>query len=264
MIHTEAALGVRLERSAFEVVSFNYRAALGRRGAAHHRGVPGMRSLVKAGIDPGSSDAAATWRVTSAPIERFLLPRLAWLDGGRQATTVDRLRVGGPVPAAAGRSRSEYLGPAPLGSAGMAALARRAAGGAREPERMIAHLVRWVAREIAIDTAHAAPILSQRVAATRRAGAEGHARLFVELAGALELTARPVSGVAILDSGIFSHAWAEVWLDGRWLAVDPTFGHAPASTRLVRAAVGGSARAVDLVPLLGSASFTRIESDPIE
>jgi transglutaminase-like putative cysteine protease len=100
------------------------------------------------------------------------------------------------------------------------------------------------------------PTWPERVLATRAAAAEGHARLFVELARARQLEARPVSGVAVLDSGVYGHAWAEVLLDGEWLAVDPTFNQFPASTRLIRVTLGGTARPIDLVPLIGSASFT--------
>ena len=69
-----------------------------------------------------------------------------------------------------------------------------------------------------------------------------------------------MSGIAVLGRGVFGHAWNEAYLDGRWIPIDPTFGHVPASTHLLRVMVGGSARAIDLVPLLGSATFTPVET----
>jgi transglutaminase-like putative cysteine protease len=38
-----------------------------------------------------------------------------------------------------------------------------------------------------------------------------------------------VSGLVSRDGSSFIyHSWAESWLDGKWVAVDPTFGQLPA------------------------------------
>lgn len=262
LVQSEAALGVRLERSAFELVSFNYREALVRSGPGHHREVAGMRTLAEAGLRPEADADPVEFAVTGTPIERFLMPRLAWLDGGRQSIREDRLRVADrPARDAAAATRGEFLGPAPAVDDSVRALAHRIAGGEDRPAAQAERLARWVAREIRLDPDRAAPLLAGRVLRERRAGAEGHARLFVELARALDLTARPVGGVALLGDRVYGHAWSEVWLDGRWVAVDPSFGQVPASSRLVRVAVGAGGRALDLVPLLGSASFELTTSD---
>lgn len=259
LVRSEAALGVRLERSAFELVSFNYRDALAQAGPGHHRQVAGMQSLVESGLRPGPAGESADWSVTGTPAERFLLPRLAWLDGGRQASRQDHLRVGEEPPrSAAPSARVEYLAPASMVPDSVQALARQIVAGVDDPAARIERLVRWVAREVRVDADRGGPVLPARVLLERRAGAEGHARLFAELARAVDLAARPVSGVAVLDSGVYGHAWSEVWLEGRWLAVDPTFGQVPASTRLVRVTVGGAGRAIDLVPVLGSVTFTPV------
>jgi transglutaminase-like putative cysteine protease len=63
-----------------------------------------------------------------------------------------------------------------------------------------------------------------------------------------------VTGVAVLPEGVFAHSWSELWLGG-WVAVDPTFGHVPASTSLIRIAIGERSRPFDLLPLVGSARF---------
>jgi len=77
----------------------------------------------------------------------------------------------------------------------------------------------------------------------------------VALARATGIRARTVGGVALLHQRVYGHAWSEVWLDGEWTAVDPTFGQFPASSRLLRVSVGGSGRAIDLVPVFGSAKL---------
>ncbi len=59
-----------------------------------------------------------------------------------------------------------------------------------------------------------------------------HALLFVALARAAGLPARQVHGLALADGGagraLYWHEWAEVHLEGGWVAVDPTFGQFPA------------------------------------
>src|SRR5262249_55782588 len=100
-----------------------------------------------------------------------------------------------------------------------------------------------------------APLLAVTVLKAKRAGAEGHAALLVALARAAGIRARTVGGVALLHRRVYGHAWSEVWLDGTWIAVDPTFGQVPASSPLLRVNVGGTSRAIDLVPVFGSAKL---------
>ncbi len=141
LVFTEAALGVRLERSAFELVSFNYRVALDRQGAAGHRAVPGMTSVLDAGLTPDTG-RAASFRIESEPVERFLLPRVAWLAGGRQATAGQVVRIGEATRERTDSGKTGFLDPAealrPVGAVGGAAAgaggdsSAAPAGGARE------------------------------------------------------------------------------------------------------------------------------------
>jgi transglutaminase-like putative cysteine protease len=257
LVSTEAALGVRLQRSAFELVTLNYRGALEAGGLGALRAVPGMENLLDAGLRPSPGTTPESLDVTGASVERFLLPRVAWLEGGRQRASGNRLEIRprAEAPAAEGRpDHSEYLDPPPTMDAAVAARARAIVAGTRDPKEMVRRLTAWTARSIRITTDPSAPTLPGHVLAAGEAGAEGHARLLVDMARALDLTARPVSGLAFVRGRPYGHAWAEVWLDG-WVAVDPTFGTVPAPTSLVRAQVGGTGRAIDLVPLLGSARF---------
>ena len=145
LVHTEAALGVRLERSAFELVSFNYRQAVTAQGPGNHRLVPAMRTVLAAGVVP-AADSTTDYRIVSAPIERFLLPRTAWLAGGRQTTTADgRLQVNGPRGAITDTTKSGYLAPAgPPVDPAVAAMARVVAGSGPAAEQ-VGRLARWVA-----------------------------------------------------------------------------------------------------------------------
>ena len=257
LVESEAALGVRLERSPFEMVTFNYRDGLIRNGPRAHRTVPGMASRVGSGKQPDPSDET-TYTIDSKPVERFLLPRLAWLNGGRQAAGGQgEVRIGPRQPDSQA-PKSEYLDPArtnvPLDSSVVVA-SRAALAGESQPKAQARRLTLWVARTITADTARDAPALAVEVLNARRADAEGHAALLVGLARAAGIRARPVGGVARKDGVTYGHTWAELWIDGQWMAADPTFGQFPASSQLLRITVGGTGRAIDLVPLLGSATF---------
>jgi transglutaminase-like putative cysteine protease len=74
--------------------------------------------------------------------------------------------------------------------------------------------------------------------------------LFVALARAAGLPARPVAGLLLRDGRFYYHAWAEVYL-GDWVPVDPMLGDLPASADRVRLTTG-LARHVDLLRLIGN------------
>jgi len=75
--------------------------------------------------------------------------------------------------------------------------------------------------------------------------------LFVALARAAGLPARPVAGLLYLDGRYYYHAWPEVYL-GDWVAVDPTFDQFPADAAHLRLAVGSLARQIELARLIGT------------
>ena len=256
LVHSEAALGVRMDRSAFELVSFNYKNALEGAGPAGHRTIGGMTTLVEAGLRPDAG--GGDYQIRSAPIEHFLLPRLAWLAGGRQAALQGGIRIGKPGEIRSNSTKSEYLDPAPIARAvptEVAVAAARLVGSIPAPADKVSRLLEYTAGEVTLDRSSAATWSPARVLAGRRAGSEGKAALFVDLARAQGLEARMVGGVAVVGSRLYGHTWAEVRLDGGWVAVDPTFRAFPAAPSLVRIGVAMTGRAIDLVPLIGSASF---------
>jgi len=74
--------------------------------------------------------------------------------------------------------------------------------------------------------------------------------LYVALARAAGIPARTAAGLLYLDERFYYHAWSEVYL-GDWVAVDPTLGQFPADAAHLRFVVGGLARQVELLPILG-------------
>lgn len=120
-------------------------------------------------------------------------------------------------------------------------------------ERRAGHVARlineWVyenlEKKITISVPSAAQVLE-----SRSGDCNEHTVLYVALARAAGLPARTAAGVVYLRGQFFYHAWPEVWL-GQWVAVDPTFGQFPADAAHLRFIIGGLARQVELVRLIG-------------
>jgi len=89
-----------------------------------------------------------------------------------------------------------------------------------------------------------------QVLARRRGDCNEHTVLYVALARAAGLPARPVAGLLLVDGRFYYHAWAEIYL-GDWVAVDPTFGQLPADAAHVRLVRGGLASHVELARPIG-------------
>lgn len=91
-----------------------------------------------------------------------------------------------------------------------------------------------------------------QVLETRQGDCNEHTVLYVALARALGLPARTAVGLVYLDGAFFYHAWPEVWMGQEWVAVDPTFGQAPADAAHIRFVIGGLAQQVEIVRLIGN------------
>jgi transglutaminase-like putative cysteine protease len=88
----------------------------------------------------------------------------------------------------------------------------------------------------------------------RQGDCNEHTVLYVALARSLGLPARTAVGLVHIRGRFYYHAWPEVWLGGEWIAIDPTLGQAPADASHLRFLVGGLARQVELVRLIGRLS----------
>ncbi len=257
LVESETPLGIRLTRSAFELVNVNYHAELVQH-VADRRRIPAMKSLLEAGLRLPRSDSAG-YRVRTTGTDAA--PRTTWLTGGRQTSANDRIDIGRHTTRA-DSARRGFLDPAAQLRPVAPAVAEVAATIVPDTKgrAAAAGLIEWVYREIRRDPSPAAPKAAERVLADRRGNAEGIASLYAELLRARGLTARVVGGIAVVDGATYGHTWTEVRLDDAWVATDPTFGQFPASAALLRIVSGGYGRAVDLVPLVGSAILEPIPS----
>jgi transglutaminase-like putative cysteine protease len=84
---------------------------------------------------------------------------------------------------------------------------------------------------------------------SRYGNCQTHARLYTALARAANIPTRIVSGlVAFEDKGFLYHSWAESLLNGKWVAVDPTYNQMPADPTHFKFFEGGSTE--DLSPII--------------
>jgi transglutaminase-like putative cysteine protease len=269
IVSATSPIGFRMERTAFEIAVENYRLAR-RRGAFALAPAADDDIIEQTAIasDPNlRPENLAELRV------RLLNVELGGFDlsGGRQRLSGDTLTVtresglgrgGGTPPALYERrlplssggdtSIARALVPEPLVQSDdprIEAQARRIVGNERRAGRVAELLNSWVyqnlEKRITISVPSAAQVLE-----TRSGDCNEHTVLYVALARSLGLPTRTAAGVVYLRGRFFYHAWPEVWL-GEWVAVDPTFGQFPADAAHLRFVIGGLARQVELVRLIG-------------
>ena len=276
IVSTVSPIGFRMERMAFELAVENWRRA---GGAAH-----GMAASAGGGTD--IIDATAiTANAALKPEELGMLrvrignARLSGFDlaGGRQqlagdtltvrretgigtgalaaaSLPLDRLPVSDPALTAALASEPLIQSTDPR----IQAQARRIVGRERRAGAVAELLTHWVyanlKKEITISVPSAVQVLD-----ARQGDCNEHTVLYVALARSLGLPARTAAGLVYLRGHFYYHAWPEVWL-GQWVAVDPTFDQFPADASHLRFVIGGLARQVELLRLIGRVTVTVVGS----
>ena len=132
----------------------------------------------------------------------------------------------------------------PPSKVGLAPQAARITHESLEPQVVTTRLVAWVRDSIRphVSFEMSTPL---HVLLTRAGDCNEFAQLFVALARARGLSARPVTGLLYVDGKFYYHAWAEVLLQD-WVAVDPMLGQAPADAGHIRLMQGLALR-TDLI-----------------
>ena len=252
----EHAFGATLRRSAFELVENAYNRARQLEAIPRVVRPAGLSAVVELGLEPNPTPLPRRM-VLGRTDDRVVPDGALLLSGGRQRAAGDTLvieaeGVAGAEPLSSHLRYNEGLTATErtMLSRGLS-LAMQRVGNSVDT---VAAITRWVARDLLKDLTVAAPISPVHVLTTGRGGPEGKARLVVALARLAGYPARVVSGVLVTDPRLPWHTWAEVWRD-RWLAVDPTFGHVPASTALLRV-MEGPARTIPMLTAVGALRVT--------
>lgn len=275
IVTATSPIGFTMRRTAFEIAVDNWR----RDKAAGASASAGAGSDVIAGtaiaanvrLQPETLDTLRV-RLGNVTLEGFDL------TGGRQRLAGDTLviaRERGFGDSGGGEALpAEYTRRLPLASAGdtavaralqpeplvqsdderIAAQARQIVGRERRAGEVARLLTAWVYENLEKEITISVPSALQ-VLASRAGDCNEHTVLYVALARSLGLPARTAAGVVYLRGTFYYHAWPEVWL-GAWVAVDPTFGQYPADAAHLRFIIGGLARQVELVRLIGRLQLT--------
>ncbi len=273
IVRATSPVGFTMERTAFEIAVQNYR-------LDRDRGVTRPAGTGTDLINTTAIAANATLRPEALSVLRVRLGNVSLggfdLGGGRQRLAGDTLIVTreagvGAIPGPRPRLYDARLPLVGSGDSAVAAAlqseplvqsddpriqaqARRILGRERRAGRAAELLTGWVYDNLEKKITISVPSASQ-VLASLSGDCNEHTVLYVALARAAGLPARTAAGVVYLRGRFYYHAWPEVWL-GEWVAVDPTFGQFPADAAHLRFVIGGLARQVELVRLIGRLQLT--------
>lgn len=259
MVRASSPRGFGIERTAFELAYENFRRRDTLRlilaSAAPPRGDIVATTAIAAGVRPDAPLKTLRLRLGGGSLDGLDL------EGGRQHLTGDTLGIDTERTATlvatyrlpnGDSAFRPYLSPGPLIESNdlrIAAQARLIAAGDRDPRHVVERLTHWVAGAVRDDTSGAVSG-AVGVLTHRRGDCNERVQLFVAMARALGVPARPVAGLLWVRGRFYYHAWAEVYL-GDWVAVDPTFDQLPADAAHVRLAIGALARPLELARLVG-------------
>jgi transglutaminase-like putative cysteine protease len=256
VVRAASPLGFTIERLYYELAQQEWRAASRRQDLASGYGalIEGTAIASNADLSRADERDGLAVRLLGVDLGGFDL------DGGRQRLAGDTLFVtretlpSAPyrLPYAGGGEPALELGATPLVQADhprIVEAARRIAGGEHDPVVVARRLNDWVYRTLRKEITPSVPSALQ-VLDARQGDCNEHTVLYVALARALGLPARTAVGLVHIRGSFYYHAWPEVWL-GDWVAVDPTLGQVPADASHLRFLVGGLARQVELIRLIG-------------
>jgi hypothetical protein len=275
VVQATSPVGFTMQRTAFEIASLNFQ----------RREVDATE--LAAGL--GRNIIRQTAIASNIPLETADLQRLRVylggvdlnefdLSGGRQTLIGDTLVIQreaeeeltqDPERFTAERMRemSDWIGPEPLVQTRdprIQAQARQItdrylSGRRRNYVRAAEALNEWVnenlEKRITVSVPSAVEVLE-----TRRGDCNEHTVLYVALARAVGIPARTAAGLVYSDGSFFYHAWPEIYLNG-WVAVDPTFGQFPADAAHLRFTIGGLARQMELVRLIGHLQLDVLDTE---
>ncbi len=234
--------GYRLVRSAFEIVSTNYRQLRRSESSGWRRGVPGLGLTEFGGhVAP----AARGFRITD------------WTGADLVRSPNPPADPSQPPGDSLMRWRLPFWDLGVLQASEVREEAATALRGAATRIDSVKQLTGWVARRIGTDGSPRAFGTAMNTLLARRGSQDGKARLLVTLARSVGIPARVLRGVEVRSTGVVGRSWTELWADG-WIAVDPVSGDVPAGKALLPIAVGERSLPTDLVPLLASARFLPI------
>lgn len=136
--------------------------------------------------------------------------------------------------------------------------AKEIAGRESSPLQIALKLNEWVHQNISpvptVSLPQAAEVLQ-----SRKGDCNEYTVLYTALARALGLPAKMKAGLVYQNGRFFYHAWPEVYL-GEWVAMDPTFGQAPADATHIPLMEGDLEEQVELSNQIGRIKMMILET----
>ncbi len=265
VVQANSPMGFEMSRTAFEIAYYN----LGLGDEIDDSPGPGgdviHRTAIGADATLSPTELAElSIRLGGADLSGFAL------GGGRQTLSgdtltirreaADDLRGGYRLPSA--DTLTPYLQAEPLIQSDdprVQAQARQIVGRRPWAGQAARRLNEWVHREVQKQVTIGIPS-ALHVLSTLQGDCNEHTVVFVALARAIGLPARTAAGLVYVNGRFYYHAWPEVLLT-EWVPVDPTFGQFPADAAHLRFTVGGLARHVELVRLIGRLTLDVVRAE---
>jgi len=256
IVRAESPLGFTIERTYYELARQEWRGGEASSQLAQGYGALIEGTAISSNVDVSLVELQPQLRVKLGGVELEGFD----LAGGRQQLRGDTLIVSREtlrpatyaLPYSGGGAPAAELASSPLIQADhprIVETARRIANGSTDPVEVAQRLTQWVYGELDKDVTLSIPSAVQ-VLDAKRGDCNEHTVLYVALARALGLPTRTAVGLVHLRGSFYYHAWPEVWL-GEWVAMDPTLGQVPADASHLRFLIGGLARQVELIRLIG-------------
>lgn len=259
IVRVTGPVGLTMERTEYEIAYQNFRhrdvSRLVRGSAEPGPGAIIARTALAAGVVPTGRRTEYRAVLTGADLSALDL------TGGRQQRAGDTLIVRqetGTTLAPSYRlpardsSVTPWLEAQPLIQSGdprVRTVAHEILGDEPDPARAAERLTHWVAGHTRKEATAGLPN-AVRVLGQGRGDCNEFTVLYVALARAAGLPARPVAGLLDVGGRFYYHAWPEVYLGG-WVAVDPLLDQFPADAAHLRFLVGGLARHAQLIRFIG-------------
>lgn len=259
-VRAESPLGLEIERTTFELARQEWASARADPTAAAGYGAVIEGTAIASDVDLTGLESAASLsvRLTGVDLEGFDLA------GGRQSLSGDTLVIrredeseivdaGYRLPWSRAGAPAAALVSTPLIQSDDDRIREQASAATnrtRDPAAAARRLNQWVYRNVRKEITPSIPSAVQVLEALQ-GDCNEHTVLYVALARSIGLPARTAVGLVHIRGRFYFHAWPEVWLADEWVAIDPTLGQYPADASHLRFLVGGLARNVELIRLIG-------------
>jgi hypothetical protein len=228
-------------------------------------------SLIKSDVAISAPDQLQSMAVRISGIpENFILPEDMRQNCDRSGHDVACIiqaqpRASETEPVLDPVTRQRYLLPTYTISARhprVSALAKQIAAATKNDFQQVQAIVAWIQENIEqqpVDVFTALDVLDGG-----KAECQGHALLFAAFARTLDIPTRVVNGIVYSPrfQGFLYHTWNESHVDGRWLAIDATFGQIPVDATHIKLVEGHSPS--DLAPLTEMIGRIGVTIDSIE